>query len=494
MIGAPTVFLDPSMRSTSSLQSSAERLTRLISRSLPAGGVAFSSVLVGIALTYSFQFAIAVILVPICILFLISYPVVAVLSYVATRPVIDSFVHTQVGPVSAGQLWGVGLLFCIIVCLADARSSAPAVRGSYSIPAVFLVVYLAMTIGRSSVGGAPLDAIKFTAWILLALAVERIASTAGGQRQALAAGLVCSSLLAIVIAKAIADNQYGANYYSASRVTNTAVQLPNGLASFAVLLMPFAMVAILAGRHRLASWVLASVLSAAVVLSFSRTAMLGLLVLLGLACFFGLRTRRTSIVIAGSVALLAVVGTAIMYQQVIANRLAHGAPRLAYWRPVLEGVVSDPVAIVVGKGPVASFDLIAPSAGERIWSHNDFVEFVATGGVVLLLAYIGLVFWMYRSAWRLWSDPRHSDRARAIGALGIMACSAFVILSFFGGIVFGPASIAMGLLLGLIRGMTRTPRETWVDEAVTRKALTAHEGIARASGMRGRLGVGLARR
>jgi O-antigen ligase len=138
---------------------------------------------------------------------------------------------------------------------------------------------------------------------------------------------------------------------------------------------------------------------------------------------------------------------------------------LSYWNAVLKGVLGDPVAILIGKGPDTSIELIFGELGARAWAHNDFVDLFATGGLILLGSYLALLAWMFASAIRLWRDPRHSRVARDVGAVGVITCAAFIVLSLFNGVLFAPASIAVALLIGLIRGMRATPGTTWADSA-----------------------------
>ena len=119
--------------------------------------------------------------------------------------------------------------------------------------------------------------------------------------------------------------------------------------------------------------------------------------------------------------------------------------------------------ILVGAGAGASNELVDDVTGSWLYSHNDFLEFFATGGLSLLAVYVAFLVWAGASARRLHRDPLQSNRARPIGAIAFAAVAAFVVMSFLNGIVFYAACLAFALLLGLVRGMAATPGRTCFD-------------------------------
>jgi O-antigen ligase len=141
----------------------------------------------------------------------------------------------------------------------------------------------------------------------------------------------------------------------------------------------------------------------------------------------------------------------------------HASGRVSFWRPVLDGTLAHPLSILVGHGPTYSITVIQQALNEAIWSHNDFVDLFGTGGAILLIAYVGLVVWLFRSAIALARDPAQSERARDIGWLAVLVCGTFVVIAMFNDAVFASPTVAVGVLIGLARGMSRTPGTTFVD-------------------------------
>ncbi len=388
----------------------------------------------------------------------------AFLACCASRPIVDSFVHLRLGPLSAGQAWGAG--FVLVAAGVVLRS--PSVSGlirAYQTPLLFLTLYFVCTFGRNGTERSLLYEMKMASWVLAAMATEYVARNAFGQRRVLGAGLVSAWLLALVVAIAIHLNHYGAAYYAASpRSVDDPVQGPHGLASFAVLLLPFALLPILGRISRGLAWILLGIVAAEVILSFVRSAVLAMAMVIGGYAILGIMRRRGAVISAIAVACGAGLIAYSAYEEAISSRLARGAPRLAYWEPVVRGTLNDPIAFFFGRGADSSFHLIHEALGLSIWSHNDFVDFFATGGIVLLIAYGFLIRWMAISMFTLFRSPQQSRAARDIGLVGLTACAAFVVLSVFNGIAFSPASIAIGLMIGLVRGMSATATATWVDQ------------------------------
>jgi hypothetical protein len=73
------------------------------------------------------------------------------------------------------------------------------------------------------------------------------------------------------------------------------------------------------------------------------------------------------------------------------------------------------------------------------------------------------VVWVFRSAFDLARSPVQSSRARDVGWLAVVGCGAFVVIAMFNDAVFASPTVAIGLLIGLVRGMSRTPQATFAD-------------------------------
>lgn len=398
---------------------------------------------------------------------LLIAPRPTLLVYLAARPLADAFVYTKVGPVSLGQAWGAGLIASLIVFLALDTTTVHR-AGRQLAPFAFLGLYAALTLWRPGAQFAALNEVKAVSWLLLIPVCERIAQTRQGQRELVRAALGMVVLLIVVMAHAYVTNEYGAAYYSTAvggAGLDPTAQGPHALALLGVVLVPFVLLPQLAGRHRAPAWGLLALLSVGIFTSFVRSAFLGLVIVLGFYLLLALRRRSASAALAISGAIVALYGTYEALHSVVSERLANGAPRLVYWQAALGGTFSHISGILYGGGADASKQFISAQINERIWAHNDIVEFMTAGGVGLAVAYVALLAWMIRPAWSLAHDPRQSSPARDAGAVGVAAFAAYIAMGFVNGIAFAPASIAIGMLAGFMRGLTATPGATILDEA-----------------------------
>jgi hypothetical protein len=306
--------------------------------------------------------------------------------------------------------------------------------------------------------------LRLVSWLAVVIVVEQLASSSSGQRRMVRLGLAMALLLCVVIVLLEHTNQYGKAYYASTiAFAQLDVMQPAGVSAFAVYCSALAIVPLAAGRRSPPSLVLYAALGAGVVLSLVRTSFVAFLLVLAGVMARGLYLRRGSIVAAGSVVGVAVVVALAVYQQAITTRLVHASGRVSFWRPVLDGTLAHPLSILVGHGPTYSFTVIQQALNEAIWSHNDFVDLFGTGGVVLLLSYVGLVVWLFRSALAVARDPAQSGRARDVGWLAVFVCGAFVVIAMFNDAVFASPTVAVGVLIGLVRGMSRTPGATFAD-------------------------------
>lgn len=403
-------------------------------------------------------------LVPLALVCLygLSRPDVALVALLAVKPALDYYVRHQVGGVTLGQAWGGALLLTAAVFVVT-RHETGGLR-DYRVPLVLVVAYPLLTFGRTSVGGAPINELRLVSWLAVVYVVERLASSADGQRRVVRLGLVMAALLVVVIAFMEETNQYGRAYYTSTRAFAALdVMQPAGVSSFAVYCSALAIVPLVAGRRALGPLLLYAALGAGVVLSLVRTSFFAFLLVFAGVVARGLYLRRGSIAAAGAAVAAAVATALVLYQSVITSRLVHASGRVSFWRPVVHGTLAHPLSILIGHGPTYSFTVIQQAVNEDIWSHNDFVELFGTGGVVLLLAYVGLVIWLFRSALALFRNPAQSEHARDVGYLALLMCGAYVVIAMFNTVAFASSAVALGVLFGLVRGMARTPGRTWVD-------------------------------
>lgn len=414
--------------------------------------------------------AVAVVLIELTL----EAPVWALLAFLVIRPVIDAYVYTSVAGLTLGQVWGIGLLGAIAIYFASRpRATFPAS------PAALLIVYMGMTLVRPSTSVAVDSALKLASWLLLAVAMEHVASERRGQQAIVNAMWASAWCLVVVIALAVVEGRYGAAYYG---ITTTAAGYarPHALASVAVLVIPFALMSIIAGRWVRLSVVAASLLTLGVVASLVRTAYIALIVVMVAYLIAALRLRAAR----ARVSVLVIVGALVVagarYQdEIIArlsdlplmHRLVGGAPLVAgggSGRVKFEGYLlqrgTDSLShVLFGRGAGASVQLLSRYYGDAIWSHNDFLEFFISGGVILLFAYLALLVWLFASFTRLYRDSRQSSEAHACAIVLLGAFFGFIVLSAANGIALTAWATGMAVLVGLARGMMKTPGDTILD-------------------------------
>jgi O-antigen ligase len=403
-------------------------------------------------------------------MYFLREPAFALLAYAATRPVIDEFVSVPIGPISVGQAWGAGLLLVLaaflirIALLSRTDARAPLIL-------ILLIVSYTVFALRGDTALALDYALKLAAWLLLIVAVEWIARSRTGQEACFRAGYAVALGSAIVIAIAIARDQYGATYYET--FAQGLDQGPHGFAFLALLSISFPLAAILQRRWYALSLLLVGVLAIEITLSYVRTALVALALIVAAYFFIAVRRRSPSaFALAG-----AAVGAAYFVQDRLASRLADlqllssgdpskaGSGRVAIWTSVWDGTMESVHNILFGAGAGASNELVDQAIGHFVYAHNDFLEFFATGGLPLVALYVAFIVWAAASARRLHRDPRQTSQARAFGAIALGAVAAFVTISFLNSIVFYAACIEFAVLLGLVRGMAGTPGRTFFDPA-----------------------------
>jgi hypothetical protein len=413
-------------------------------------------------------------------LLLLSNPAVALLGYVATRPVVDAFVLTPVGPVTLGQAWGAGLLLVLIVFLVGTKSRRGASARAIPLPiAAFLGLYVVLAL-RGEPSMVYELGLKLAMWLLLIVAVERIARTSAGQALCFRAGYALSLGTAVLIGILIATNRYGAEFYST--FDQDTGQGPQGLAFLALFAIPFPLIALVLRLRTRLSLALVVALTIEITLSYVRTSLIALAVVCLVYVFVAVRRRRyTALALTGAFAV-----TAYVVQGQIAARFSDltllfsgdaseaGSRRIEIWSAVWHAATGSMATFFVGGGAGASNDLAKKASDHHVDAHNDVLEFLATGGVVLAAAYIALVLWAGVSVWRLHRDPAQSSRARAVAAVAFGVIGAFVVTSSFAVISYYAALVGFAILLGLVRGMASTPGRTWVDPPRT---ATAEGGV-----------------
>jgi len=404
----------------------------------------------------------------------VQSPAVALLAYVATRPAVDGFVLVDAGPVTVGQIWGAGLILLLTVFLVGLQSKSPAGR-SVPLPILALVALYAVLAARGDTDIALQFGLKLAMWLVLIVAVERISQTRSGQVMCFRAGYALAAGSAVLIGVLAAFNKFGGAYYESFGQAQGTEQSPQALAFLALFSLSFPLIALLQRWWPFLSLALVVALSIEITISYVRTALLALVALVIVYLFVAIRRGRlTALGLAGSFGV-----TAYVVQDRLAERFSDlqllgsgqssgaGSNRVAIWTAVWDTTTSSVQTLAAGGGAGSSHAASEKAIGHFVDAHNDLLEFFATGGTLLLFAYVAFIVWVIRSVWHVYRDPAQSSRARAVAALSFGVIAAFLAASLSGSISFYAAALAFAVLIGLIRGMARTPGRTCFDPDTT---------------------------
>jgi hypothetical protein len=411
---------------------------------------------------------------------LLARPAIGLLVFATSRLFVEPWVQREVAGRTVGELWGIGLLGTVLVFLAITRRPARPVQPSFTLPYCFIALYAVLTLWRPDSMFALASVLKLASWILLALAVERIARTAAGQRMALRAGCAMAVLTVVAMGVAIAQDQYGNAYYVERTFTDSG-QTPHGYVTLAALVLPFLLVALLYGRRMLLTLGTIAALCIGVVLSYVRTGYVAVALLLIGFTAVGVKRRHSHILVGAVAATAAIVVTVAVLGSTVTGRLSDlsnlsssstagnaGAGRVGFEAAILDTTFASARLLMFGGGALTTERITSAVVGNRVWAHNDFLEMLATGGVLLLLGYLAFLMWLFWSFLRLARDRRQGRAARDVGIIGMLAVGAFAAVSAFNGVVTSPAA-SFAVLLGLARGMTATPRATFLDRPGPRR-------------------------
>jgi hypothetical protein len=416
--------------------------------------------------------AIAVAVLIVALGVFVEAPEISLLAFVVVRPAVDAFVFTSVGGLTLGQVWGVSLLGATVVYLATRRG----VR--YPAPLVaFLLTYAAMTFVRPQLSVALDSALKLATWLLLAVAIERVARSRRGQDAILTAIWAAAFSLLGVIAIAVAQGRYGSAYYTYG--STTAYSRPHALAQLAVLIMPFVLAQIIAGRRARPSVVVAGLLGLGILLSLVRTGYLAVAMILAAYAFVGLRTKALRVRLSLVAMSVAIRFALYFFWSTLVKRLADlpviggllgtpptaqtGSGRVKFWKDLLTAGTDSLQHVLIGRGAGASAVLNQQLFGSTIGSHNDFIEFFITGGLLLLGVYVAFLIWMLSTIVRLYLDSRQSQVVRLCSILLIGAFFGYVAMATTDGITLAAGSVVMAVIVGMARGMIHTPGTTALD-------------------------------
>ncbi len=397
------------------------------------------------------------------------HPAIGLLTLIVVRPLVDVYVHHTIVwrslSLSLGTAWGVLTIATLLVFIARRPPRLREIR-SFAIPLMFVAAYAVLSFGRPGSHTAMAAGSRVFTAILLVLAIQQIARTARGQALVVTGMCAFAATCVVAVGIELMTNTYGSGYYNHGAFDWTSNQAPYAFAAFAVLLIPFLSGAVASGAPRVLPLTLAFLLIAAVVLSFSRTAYAALaLVLLGvLVAVVRQRTtlgfsRAPLLAVAAAVALV-LGAVSVLFRHQIADRFTNGGIRVPIWEELVRSLASQPRLLAIGGGAAYSADHF------RILPHNDFLEVLATGGIVLTPFFIAFLAWLGFPLVRLAFVKEQTDASRNFGIVCLSAFAAFVLIAILDGIVFNVMSLVAAVLVGLTRGMATTPGASFIDERV----------------------------
>jgi O-antigen ligase len=408
-------------------------------------------------------------------------PEYVVLCLVAVRPLVDLFVTVEIGGVSIGVAWGAALTTASAFHLLGSKARDRREHQAWRLtPLVFIACYALLVLPHGEYELALGNLVRLASWILLMLSVERMCRVASGQRMVLRTAYITVLLVVAVTAVLILEDRFGASYYSLVQ-SQESEQGPHQLAFSLSLGLVFVLVGLLAATSRTKGLiVLAVAMVLELILSFARTAWVGVLpVLLTYLALATWRQRlRSLLTVTLLVALALLLG--VVSKPLVAGRLEDlpligdttsvnlGSGRIGIWEAVLRDALSSWPSVLYGQGAGASRLITQHLVGTPLWAHNDFLELLLSGGLPLLLAYFALVFWMAKRTLRLATDLRQSEQARAFGWMTLAGLAGYVIMSVLNGAAFYQASILLALAIGLAHGMAAMPGLTVFDRPPAR--------------------------
>ena len=406
-------------------------------------------------------------------------PAVALLLYIALRPLVDAFVFQDFHGFTLGELWGFGMVVsaCVYLVLESADKQHP--LRLPAIPISFLLVFLVLTITRPGLMTAVSGWTKVASWVLVMLVAERISRDRRGQLLCWWAGLGMGATLVASVAVMIKQNRFGAAFYG-DPLRDVSGQLPHPLAIGAVLLLPFALTgALLAGRRAL-SLAIAAGLMGAVILSYVRTALIGGVVILISLLAVTVKSRGKARAAGAAIAVCVILAGYLVRDRILARfadltllsssgatQGGAGSGRLTIWRTAVQGAFDGVQHALIGRGAGGSEQVMEKALGIFVGAQNDVFDFLLDGGLVLAISFIVLLLWMGWNPVHTLRDPAQSSNVKSFAILTLGAVVAFFVMSMLNGIATYQPSVAIGLLIGLARGVMATPGDTFLDAGTT---------------------------
>lgn len=415
--------------------------------------------------------AVAVSLMFVALLLSFGGPGLLAMTYISTRPLADVFVRIQFLGLSVGQLWSAGLLVVLVVWVASLGGRLS--RREWLPLISFVVVYVLLAMTRGDVADGAQRGLRLLSWMLIVPATSAAIVRGMNWRWAASAGYAFALLATLVSAYSALTGRYGEAYYLAgSRLTMT-YQSPHALVTMLVLGAPFVLLALIrdTSRWKWAHALLVVAMATLTLVSLVRSGILAMVVLLAatalVVAWRGSRQQKGWLV-AVSVGF---VGAWVSLQDMFIDRLAAllpaqaaaegsvGSGRSWFWAAIADRVFQSPADSLVGLGGGADTLIIHRATGLLIGAHSDFFELLAVGGLVLVVAYASVVFVPVGRALTGLRTAQSTSDTRALRVMLVAATAAFGVLGLTNGVAGYQGSIAYGLLVGMVLGISQGTRQ-----------------------------------
>lgn len=314
----------------------------------------------------------------------------AILLLLVARASIDLVSDIRLGPLNVAAALALLVLVAGIIDMTGHRSF-PGTQSSIFPYMLFLFwAGFAVLLAPDMLGGLK-DWLRFASLLVIFEFVRQIASTEEGALRA-ATAIALSTVLPVGLAifQFVTGQGFVIKQGEFVRVTGTFLH-PNPFALYLAIVLPV-IAALLATQRRARRWLwpLAIACLAALVMTFTRTAWIGLFMAILIAGWLHYRAKAFLIPVVVVALLLLVPGVAERFSDLSGegetaveqeNSLEW---RLSYWGEALKGLRRSPVW---GEG----LDAISATSREGKQAHNDYVRVLVETGVVGL----GLLVWAY---------------------------------------------------------------------------------------------------
>jgi len=395
-----------------------------------------------------------------------------ILGFVLLRPVLDVFKvlgldeQGLLPAAAAALLLASGVVWLGAQGHAGARLRLSPLSTSF---AVFTAVLVVSAVFSDDIGYSSLEVARVSTAVVLLVVLEQLLGSRTDVQRLLAVVFASAAVPLLVGAYQIATGGYATEADGMGRVTGTFVH-PNTFGFYLVMVMLMAVATwrTASRRGRTALALLLLVASAELLLTYSRGSWVVLVV--GLLVV-GLLLERAILVVlpvALAVVLVAVPSVVVRLRDLTQVQSATGTPgnslfwRFEQWSASLDLVQGR---WLTGIGPGMSDVLL------RLPPHNDAVRMYTEGGVLGLLAYLGLLATMVATGIGLLRQTRAGGRARGI-SVGVTAVFAAFIVDSAGANIINQIAIVSYVVVFAAIGIASARLAREAEDEAALAALT----------------------